>query len=157
MMQTRATSLAAGLLLAGTAFAIAYAGGAAAVPDDHLTPGAIASTDTAEVCGHVAGIAYSPRHRVWHDKRSTLAKYGLPESAARDYEDDDRVAVCLGGDNADPRNHWPQKWAEAREKDRLEALTCRMVCDGRESLTDAQAAFLGDWRQAYALTFGEQP
>lgn len=118
------------------------------MPDPALTPGAVASTDVAEVCGYVGGLSYSKRHRVWTDKASTLRKYGIPLSDARLYEDDDRVPVCLGGDNADPRNHWPQPWPEAHVKDKqLEWTTCRAVCrDHTMTLPDAQAIFLGDWR-----------
>ena len=89
-------------------------------PDDALTPGAIASTDPADVCGFINGESYSRRHRVWHEKAETLAKYGMLWSAHGLVEDDDRVPLCLGGNNADPRNHWPQAWEQAREKDRLE-------------------------------------
>ena len=91
-------------------------------------------------------LTYSRAHRVWHDKADTLRKYGIPLRRARDFEDDDRIPVCGGGDNADPRNHWPEPWAEAHVKDRLEAATCRAVCAGRITLQHAQAIFLGDWR-----------
>ena len=98
-----------------------------AVPDQRLTPGAIRDTDPAVVCAP----GYARAHRVWHDKVSMLIKYGLPPSQAHDVEDDDRIPVCSRGDNADPRNHWPQSctgWEGLRcvsgpafEKDRLEA------------------------------------
>jgi hypothetical protein len=101
-------------------------------------------------------MSYSRRHRVWHDKAGTLAKYDLPPSAGHLVEDDDRVPVCLGGDNADPRNHWPEPWAQAREKDRLEAEVCRPVCDERAmTLQAGQTIFLGDWREGYRRVFGE--
>jgi hypothetical protein len=127
-------------------------------PDDSLTPGAIASTDPAVVCGYIDGLSYSRRHRVWHDKADTLAKYGLPPEDRRLVEDDDRVPVCLGGDGADPRNHWPEPWVQARQKDRLEAEVCRMVCDERTmTLRAGQAIFLGDWEAGYSQMFGKPP
>ena len=135
-----------------------------AVPDQRLTPGAIRDTDPAVVCAP----GYARAHRVWHDKVSTLIKYGLPPSQAHDVEDDDRIPVCSGGDNADPRNHWPQSctgWEGLRcvsgpafEKDRLEAWGCRAVCDEhRLSLAAAQRMFLGDWRAAYRQVFERAP
>jgi hypothetical protein len=30
-------------------------------------------------------------HPVWHDKAGTLAKYGIPVSRMREFEDDERV------------------------------------------------------------------
>ena len=108
-------------------------------PDPALTPGAIASRSVAEVCAP----GYSRAHRVWHDKAGTLRKYGLPPSAMSAVEDDDRLPVCAGGANADPRNHWPELWADAHAKDRIEARICRMVCAGRITLDEAQKFFLG--------------
>jgi hypothetical protein len=113
------------------------------MPDPALTPGAIASASLAEICAP----GYARSHRVWYDKASTLQKYGLPPSDAHLYEDDDRVPVCLGGDNASPLNHWPQRWSEARDKDALEWRVCREVCEGGMSLDRAHLLFLGDWRQ----------
>ena len=72
---------------------------------------------------------FSPSHRVWHDKPSTLAKYGIPLSQGDLYQDDERVPLCAVGDNAAPRNHWPQPWSEAERKDQLELLVCRRICD----------------------------
>ena len=108
-------------------------------PDPLLTPGAIASMSAAEVCAP----GYSRAHRVWHDKAGTLRKYGLPLRAMSAVEDDDRIPVCAGGDNADPHNHWPELWADARRKDAIEARACRMVCVGKITLDTAQQFFRG--------------
>lgn len=113
------------------------------MPSDILTPGAIRSQSREEICSP----GYARAHRVWRSKADTLRKYSLPLAAAPEYEDDDRVPVCLGGDNADPRNHWPQPLGAAREKDRLEVQVCRAVCAGTMSLQEGQELFLGDWRR----------
>lgn len=107
-------------------------------PDPMLTPGATLTTDVGEICAP----GYSRAHRVWHDKLGTLHKYGLLPSDARRVEDDDRVPICAGGDNASPLNHWPQSWRQAREKDREEERICRAVCDGEMRIEDAQRYFL---------------
>ncbi len=125
------------LLIAGST-----SGGELAKPDARLTPGAVADTDPANVCAP----GYSRAHRFWHDQIGTLLRYGIPLAARNDYTDDDRVPICLGGDNASPLNHWPQPLVEAEQKDRLERRLCRAVCAGRISLPAAQAVFLGDWR-----------
>lgn len=148
------TALAALHVTAGTALAQSLP----VQPDARLTPGAVASADPAEVCGYVDGLTYSRRHRIWRDKRDTLAKYGLPWADHGLVEDDDRVPVCLGGDNGNPRNHWPEPLAQAHEKDRLEAEVCRLVCDDRAmTLQAGQEMFLGDWRVGYRQVFGEGP
>jgi hypothetical protein len=144
--------------------AAAIAAEPAAVPDQRLTPGVIRDTDPTVVCA----LGYARTHRVWHDKASTLIKYGLSPSQTRDFEDDDRVPICAGGDNADPGNHWPQRCTEweglrcvagpAFEKDQLDAWVCRAVCDEhRMPLAAAQRMFLGDWRAAYLEVFGRAP
>ncbi|MBV8243045.1 MAG: hypothetical protein JOY75_19875 [Hyphomicrobiales bacterium] len=153
------------LVLAFVAIAAAaVAAELAAVPDERITPGAILDTNPAVVCAP----GYARAHRVWHDKASTLMKYGLPLPQAPDFEDDDRIPICAGGDNADPRNHWPQRctaWEGIRcvagpafEKDPLEGWVCRAVCDEhRLPLDAAQRMFLGDWRVAYRQAFGKPP
>ena len=109
----------------------------------------IASTSEAEVCATDGrpGSSYSRTHRKWDDKRGTLAKAGIPWSDRALYEDDDSVPVCLGGNNLSPANHRAQLWAEAHIKDAVERAACIAVCrDHSMSLHDAQAIFLGDWR-----------
>lgn len=147
-MIPRSTSFFAGLALAAAFVMYALADGPEmAMPDPVLTPGAVASTDLRDICGRVGGRTYTRRHRVWDRKAETLARYGLPLGQARYYEDDDRVPVCAGGDNADPRNHWAEPLREAHEKDKLEAKACRLVCEGKVPLGEAQGWFLGDFRE----------
>jgi hypothetical protein len=129
-------------------------------PNPKLTPGSVASHNLAEVCAKDARgqYTYSRMHRVWHDKAGTLAKYGIPRSQGNLYEDDDRVPLCAGGDNADPRNHWPMRWSDAELKDELEREVCVRVCNWRTmSLDVAQRLFLGDWREGYREIFGRTP
>ena len=116
------------------------------LPDPQLTPGKVASTQIEEVCLKENNLTYSKRHRTWHDKHGTLGKYNIPLLSSNKYEDDDRVPVCLGGDNQSLLNHWPELWSEAHQKDKLEVLACRLVCIYQISLAEAQGWFLGDWR-----------
>ena len=128
------------------AFAPACAGGIGLLPDQKLTPGAVAETRTAGIC--VRG--YERAHRVWHDKASSLAKYGIRQDQADLFEDDDLIPVCLGGDNASPLNHWPQAYdvaPGAADKDVLERRICIEICRLRDDhlLAKYQAAFAKDW------------
>ena len=140
------TVLAAGIVVGMTASAMAQH---AIAPDQSLTPGAIATHDKALICDRDAqGRTYSETHRVWRDQRDTMRKYNISPAKRQNYTDDDRVPVCLGGDNASPKNHWAEPWRDAERKDRIEDLMCRDVCDGRISLDAAQRYFLsGEWEQ----------
>jgi hypothetical protein len=131
------------------------------IADPSLTPGAVASTDSSDVCGVINGLTYSKRHRrtTAELKREIYAEYGVDRDG-RDFEIDHRVPLCIGG--ADVReNLWPQEgWEHPsyHDKDRLEVEVCRRACRSNEmSLPDGQAIFLGDWVEGYQKIFGENP
>jgi hypothetical protein len=156
-MQSRATSAAAGFLLAGVAgvFVFAHAGDARdpGLPDPALTPGVIASTDESEVCGIVGGRSYSQRHRQTGEalKDWVMREYGLV--SRRGYEVDHRVELSLGGGDV-AANLWPQSYSGplgAHQKDELEHAAWKMVCkEHGVPLAVAQSWFLlPDWRVVY--------
>jgi hypothetical protein len=110
-------------------------------PDPQLTPGAVRTSDTSEICAP----GYAHAHRVWPypaGKRQVLAAYSIAWADRAGYEDDDLVPVCLGGDNADIRNHWPEWVDQAEVKDEIEAEMCRNVCAGEIGIGQAQRYFL---------------
>ncbi len=111
-------------------------------PDPQLTPGAIRTSDTSEICA--AG--YDRAARAWPypaGKRQVLAEYDIAWTDRASYEDDDLVPVCLGGANADIRNHWPQPIDQAEVKDEIEGEMCRRVCAGEIGIDQGQRYFLG--------------
>jgi hypothetical protein len=130
----------------------AHANDGRVLSDLHLTLGAVAENHADAIC--VRGD--DREHRVWHDKAGTLAKYGVSLSAADQYEDDDLVPVCLGGDNASPQNHWPQSYAGkwgADRKDELERRLCAEICRTRDDaeLARYQADFPENWIALYQM------
>jgi len=139
----------------------AYAEDLPVVPDPTLTPGVVASTDEAEVCGIVDGKTYSQRHRKTTSamKGEVFKRYGI-QKAGREFEVDHRVELSLGGAD-ELGNLWPEEgWQHPsfHDKDRLEARVWRMVCKEHSmSLADGQAIFLGDWREGYQKVFGAAP
>ena len=153
------------LLILAAALISAGDGRAGDVPDPELTPGAVASGDTAEVCESDGrpGSAYSRVHREMNEaqRRADFARYGILWADRQLYEDDHLVPLCLGGADA-AANRWPQprsgEWG-SYEKDRLESYACRNVCAGSLSLDEAQRWFLApaDWREAYRRIFGSAP
>ena len=83
--------------------------------------------------------------------KTVYAKYTKiwgPEASK--YEEDHLISLQLGGDPSDPKNLWPQPYADngARKKDVLETALKRMVCAGTLKLKDAQKAIL-NWPVAY--------
>jgi hypothetical protein len=125
-----------------------------AVPNDSLTPGAVASRDPTIVC--TPGYARSQRlYRIdrrayWEEVHAVLEAYHIPFADRHAYEIDHRVPLCLGGSNS-MRNLWPQPLAQAHKKDDLEWAVCIAVCrDHTMTLDQGQRLFLApaDWRNA---------
>jgi hypothetical protein len=70
------------------------------------------------------------------------------------------VPLCLAGASQDPANLWPQprfgEWSADR-KDTLEAKLCRLACDGKVPLGEAQREIAADWIAAYRKYIGAGP
>ena len=151
-MQNRTDRFLAGFILVGFSAALAIADPShPEVPNDALTPGAVASTNQHEVCAFGGSETYSQRHRITpvELKGWIFREYGMqpPQGAERrDWEIDHLVPLCLGGAD-EAANLWPQHRSSYRRKDALEAYGCREVCRGATPLAEAQSWFLGDWRK----------
>ena len=97
------------------------------------------------------------------DQQASTRKFDLlvilsyPLADLRDYEEDHLVPLCLAGAPQDPANLWPQprfgEWS-ANRKDTLETKLCRLVCDGRVPLAEAQREIATDWIAAYRKYIG---
>jgi len=140
---------------------VAHAGGE--LPDRSMTPGAINEALTPSQylaqC-HTKGWTRAYRPAVSYTnglKRIQMARYGYALADKRDYEEDHLIPLCLGGAPQDPRNLWPQprfgEW-DAEKKDRLESKICRLACDGRVPLRQAQQDMATDWIAAYHKYMG---
>jgi hypothetical protein len=118
------------------------------LPDPHLTPGAVATTDTSTVC-HRSTRTIRPLLSYTEDlKRRQIAEYGYADRRLSDYQEDHLVPLELGGAPSDPRNLWPQPrhtTPGAAEKDDLERLLHHRVCAGQISLVDAQRQIASNW------------
>jgi hypothetical protein len=141
---------------------IAFSQTVSEIPDPNLTPGVVKTTNQDEVCGIVNGLTYTKRHRVWTKQLSTSLKYHIPYTP-KTYQDDDLIPVCLGGDNSDPKNHWPQPSHALtkfgfQEKDQLDDTACYRVCHTKDmTLEFAQSLFLNsDWRKSYCQIFPQE-
>ena len=111
------------------------------LPDPTCTPGAVATTSLAIICGTTTE---GRRHVTDATKRAVLASYGVAWADHGAYEVDHLVPLEIGGSN-DVANLWPEPWAEAHIKDVAENRAHREVCAGRVTVEAAQAAFERDW------------
>jgi len=120
------------------------------LPDAHLTPGKVATSNRDKVC--VAG--YSDTQRKTSDKLKdeVYAEYGIRVHVTGFAEIDHRVPLSMGGADV-LENLWPQSYhlkLGAHEKDFLEDRIHAMVCHEHSmSLADGQKIFLGNWITAY--------
>lgn len=92
-------------------------------------------------------------------KHQQLAELGYADRDPRHYEEDHRLPLGVGGHPTDRRNLWPEPRSvtgrcelgryTAECKDQLEDVVHAAICDGRMSLAEGQAIFLGDWIEGY--------
>jgi hypothetical protein len=141
-----------------------------ALPDAHMTPGAVgpndgASVTAAQVC--MRGYARAARHPYdaqWRRYRTAIFReYGIPHDQWRNFTVDHVVALEIGGrpfgviigrdgrPTWDLRNVWPEPKSQARQKDAVENALHSAVCRRggfhgiHMTLIDAQRAIAHDW------------
>lgn len=125
------------------------AAGPAKLPDLHVTPGLVRTTDAKVVCA--PGYAKTQRHTAGAVKKRVYALYGQRNSQNRPFEIDHVISLELGGADS-LRNLFPQPYWEhpgAHEKDALENDLHAAVCAGKMKLTEAQRLIAGDWYAVY--------
>ena len=115
------------------------------LPDPACTPGAVATTDLAVICG----TSTRGRRDVSRElRRAAFAEYGLsPRQPPGSYEVDHLVPLELGGSN-ELGNLWPEAAPGFHDKDRVEDDLHRRVCAGRMTLAEAQREIASDWTSA---------
>ncbi len=132
------------------------------LPDPSVTPGAVAITDKAKICG----VNWGKDARLVTDtmKKEVCDAYGVTclgyDKKKKKWpvccEADHLISRELGGAD-DIRNLWPQPWKEAKIKDRLENTTHKLVCSGKMPLNQAQQKIAHDWVSLYKEVFGTLP
>lgn len=131
------------------------------IQDKKITPGALNSTVTqANIATTVCKVGWTKTIRptvTYTNKlkdeqlKTTYSSYTkIWGTSASAYEEDHLISLQLGGAPSDPKNLWPQPYADngARKKDVVETALKRLVCAGTLKLSDAQKAIL-DWPTAY--------
>lgn len=130
-------------------------------PDPVLTPGAVRTTDKAEICdtktSTVRNVSGSLKLQVYR-------RYGMPGPSGTfpgtdvqgPWEVDHLISLELGGSN-DITNLWPESYSQAmgaHQKDRYENYLHKQVCSGQMSVEDAQRQIATDWMAGYRAAFG---
>ena len=103
-----------------------------------LNPDVTQATIGATICVH--GWTRTVRPPVDYTnalKVKQMRAYGEKGSRS-DYQEDHLISLELGGHPTDPRNLWPEPYPRASAVDQIENDLNAQVCDGSQSLRDAQ-------------------
>jgi Domain of unknown function DUF11 len=120
------------------------------LPDRDCTPGAVFElVAPIDLCtaGYAAGVASVSAAT----ERQVFAAYGISKSREAGYVLDHLIPIALGGSN-DRTNLWPESVANppaAHQKDRLETVLHKRVCNGAIELDRAQVAIAQNWLAEY--------
>ena len=82
-------------------------------------------------------------------KIQQLAAFGYADKNPKDYEEDHRVPLELGGAPGDTSNLSPERGASPNPKDSAENAARADVCAGRAMLRQEQVAFIAAWLASY--------
>jgi hypothetical protein len=82
-------------------------------------------------------------------KVEQLAAFGYADQNPRDYEEDHRVPLELGGAPRDTSNLSPERGASPNPKDSAENAARAEVCAGRATLQQEQITFVARWLAPY--------
>jgi hypothetical protein len=80
-------------------------------------------------------------------KNEQLRAWHYQDQNPRDFEEDHLIPLSLGGAPRNPRNLWPESWAQAHVADAVEYAEYRQMCDGKITLADAQRVVIRWKRQ----------
>lgn len=105
-------------------------------PNSDLTPGSVVAITTDKLCATKWGL--DARFVTDRMKKHTAAAYGVAWDDRGQYIFDHLIPRELGGAD-DVLNLWPQRYAEAKQKDRDENRLHKAVCAGTITLRAAQA------------------
>jgi len=123
---------------------------AAAVTYCALNPAVTQATIATTICvsGWTATVR-PPSSYTSSLKVEQLAAFGYADQNPRDYEEDHRVPLELGGAPRDTSNLSPERGASPNPKDSAENSARADVCAGRVTLQQEQVAFVASWLAPY--------
>lgn len=119
--------------------------GSVVLPDPQVTPGAVRTTNKAELCAE--SFRTGPyRKTTASEKRRVCEKYGAAHCPGPDWELDHLISLEIGGEDSED-DLWPQPAAGIgyHVKDKLENALHKMVCEGKITVPEAQKCIATDW------------
>jgi len=122
------------------------------VPDVNLTPGAVGTMTSRQVCTADEPAERRPPLSV---QQAVFHEYGIDGAPPQEFEVDHLVTPALGGTD-DIRNLWPESYRpewNAHVKDELEDRLHDLVCQGKLDLPTAQHDMATNWISAYKKYF----
>jgi hypothetical protein len=120
------------------------------LPDSKCTPGVVRTTDKNVICTQSTGTIRPPSSYTTKLKIQQLKQYDFTDKNLASYEEDHLISLEIGGDPTDPKNLWPEPYAEpngAHDKDKVENLLHKRICNGEISPQDAQKGISTNWKQ----------
>ncbi len=124
--------------------------GPVARPDPRLTPGVVATTNSAAVCQqskHVPRISPTNPLISLTEQDTIFKAYRISPTASKHYALDFLIPLQLGGATT-PANVWPMSTTKGvgfTEKQLLNVRMHILVCHGEMPLTEAQKLMADDW------------
>ncbi len=137
------------------------------LPDSSLTPGALNnSINQGNISQNICNKGWSTKSErptssyTTNLKKQQLASgyKGFTDMNTADYEEDHLISLELGGNPTDPKNLWPEPYAEplgAKDKDKVENYLHAQVCNGSIMLQQAQQEISTNWVAVYQLMNGK--
>jgi len=125
-----------------------------AIAPDMLNPAVTPQTLQQTICVPAYAASLMPPDAVTQSQKlAMMQRAGIDPAMASGFVIDRRLPVGLGGHPTNAANLQLLEWAGEHGAQRKQALERRlrlMVCDGKISLREAQAAVYPDWVPSYA-------
>lgn len=119
------------------------------LPDPTCTPGAVRTTDKADICSTKTSTLRPSTSYTNKLKLEQIADYGYTDTNPAHYEEDHLISLTLGGDPKEPKNLWPEFGGSPNPKDKIENQLHRDICSGKITVEYAQKCIATDWTKCY--------
>lgn len=120
------------------------------LPDPVCTPGVVRTTDVNVICNQGTKQFRPPVSYTNNLKIQQIQQYGYTDTSLSSYEEDHLIPLEVGGDGYDPKNLWPEPYNipnGAYQKDQVENLLHKRICDGTVTPQEAQKEISTNWEQ----------